>query len=178
MPYLSPKRVAHVAGCESQAVKLAMHWGEDPEKAAVAGILHDITKKQKAEKQLLLCDKYGIMLDNTERDNPQLLHARTGAEMAREIFGVSDDIYEAIRWHTTGKPDMTTMEKIIYLADYTEPTRDFEGVEELRDLCFKDLDEAMALGLRMSLEEIRGRGAEPFRDTVRACEWYSEKTRR
>ena len=175
MPYLSPKRVAHVAGCESQAVLLAMHWGEDPEKAAVAGILHDITKRQKAEKQLLLCDKYGIMLDNAERDNTQLLHARTGAEMARELFGVSDDIYEAIRWHTTGKPDMTTLEKIIYLADYTEPTRDFEGVEELRELCFEDLDKAMTLGLRMSLEEIRGKGAEPFRDTVQACQWYTEK---
>lgn len=178
MPYLSPKRVAHVAGCESQAVLLAMHWGEDPEKAAVAGILHDITKSRNAEKQLLLCDKYGIMLDNAERENPQLLHARTGAEMARELFGIPDDIYEAIRWHTTGKPDMTTMEKIIYLADYTEPTRDFDGVEELRELCFENLDEAMALGLEMSLEEIRSRGAEPFRDTVEACEWYVANKRR
>ena len=69
---------------------------------------------------------------------------------------------------------MSMLEKIIYLADYTEPTRDFDGVEKLRELCFEDLDRAMALGLRMSLEEIRGRGAVPFRDTVAAYEYYKD----
>ena len=69
---------------------------------------------------------------------------------------------------------MSTLEKIVYLADYVEPTRDFEGVEKLRALCFEDLDRAMALGLRMSLEEIRARGAVPFRDTVDACAYYSQ----
>ncbi|MBQ9685751.1 MAG: nicotinate (nicotinamide) nucleotide adenylyltransferase [Oscillospiraceae bacterium] len=173
MPYLSANRVAHVTGVESQAVMLAMRWGEDPDTAAVAGILHDITKSFDAEKQLKLCDKYGIMLQDAERETPALLHARTGAALARELFGVSDEIYSAIRWHTTGKPDMTTLEKIIYLADFTEPTRDFDGVEELRELSFEDLDKAMALGLRMSIEEIRARGAEPFSDTLEAYEWFN-----
>ncbi len=70
---------------------------------------------------------------------------------------------------------MTRLEKIIYLADYTEPNRDFEGVEPLRALCFEDLDKAMALGLKMSLDEIRSRGIEPFRDTRDAWEYYREK---
>ena len=175
MPYLDARRVEHVAGVESQAVLLAMHWGEDADSAAVAGILHDITKNLSKEKQLNLCEKYGIMLDIAEVENPALLHARTGAALARDLFGVSDAIYSAIRWHTTGKPDMTVLEKIVYLADYTEPTRDFDGVEKLRELCFEDLDRAMALGLRMSLEEIRARGAEPFRDTVEAYEYYKDK---
>ena len=175
MPYLDARRVEHVAGVESQAVLLAMHWGEDADSAAVAGILHDITKNLSKEKQLNLCEKYGIMLDIAEVENPVLLHARTGAALARDLFGVSDAIYSAIRWHTTGKPDMTVLEKIVYLADYTEPTRDFDGVEKLRELCFEDLDRAMALGLRMSLEEIRARGAEPFRDTVEAYEYYKDK---
>ena len=173
MPYLSEYRFAHTTGCESQAVLLAMHWGEDPDTAAIAGILHDITKDMPKDKQLLLCEKYGIILDNSEIENPALLHARTGAAMARELFGISDEIYEAIRWHTTGKPDMSTLEKIIYLADFTEPNRDFEGVDVLRELCFENLDEAMALGLSMSLGEIRARGAVPFGDTFEAYTWYT-----
>ena len=175
MPYLDEKRVAHVAGVETTAVQLAMRWGEDPDTAAVAGILHDITKSFDFDKQLKLCEKYGIMLENAERETPALLHARTGAALASVEFGVSDNIADAIRWHTTGKPDMTLLEKIIYLADFTEPTRDFEGVEKLRELCFEDLDAAMALGLRMSVEEIRARGAEPFHDTLEAYEWYNDR---
>ena len=173
MPYLNDDRIAHVSGVESQAVMLAMRWGEDPDKAAVAGILHDVTKALKKEKQLKLCEKYGIMLENAERENPSLLHARTGAALARDRFGVSDDIYDAIRWHTTGKPDMTTLEKIVYLADYTEPTRDFDGVEELRELSFEDLDKAMALGLKMSIEDLTARGKPIFHDTMDAYKWYN-----
>ena len=171
--FLKPKRIAHVAGCESEAVKLAMRWGEDPETAAEAGILHDITKKLNLDEQLILCGKYDIINDNLELKSPKLLHAKTGAALARDLFGVSDRVYEAIRWHTTGKPDMTMLEKIIYLADYIEPTRDFPGVEKLRELCYEDIDEAMALGLSMSLEDIRSYGEEPYKVTVEACEWYS-----
>lgn len=176
MPYLKENRIAHVTGVESQAVMLAMRWGVDPDTAAVAGILHDITKAQNKEKQLKLCEKYGIILENAERENPALLHARTGAALARERFGISDEIYSAIRWHTTGKPDMSTLEKIIYLADYTEPTRDFEGVEELRELSFEDLDKAMALGLEMSIEDLTERGKPIFHDTMDAYNWYKNLT--
>ena len=173
MPYLTEKRIAHVLGCENEAVSLANRWGEDPERAAVAGILHDITKKLSAEEQLKLCEKYGIINDAAEVANPKLLHAKTGAAFARELFGIEDDIYGAIRWHTTGKPDMTLLEKIIYLADFVEPTRNFPGVEELRELCVEDIDAAMAKGLEMSLEFIRSGGAEPYKDSVEACEWYA-----
>ena len=174
--WLKPKRIAHVAGCESEAVKLAMRWGEDPETAAEAGILHDITKKLNFEEQLILCGKYGIINDNLELGSPKLLHAKTGAALARDLFGVSDRVYNAIRWHTTGKPDMTLLEKIIYLADYIEPTRDFPGVEKLRELCYEDIDAAMALGRSMSLAHIRSYGEEPYKDTGEACEWYGRGT--
>ena len=176
MPYLKENRIAHVTGVESQAVMLAMRWGADPDTAAIAGILHDITKAQSKEKQLKLCEKYGIILENAERENPALLHARTGAALARERFGISDEIYSAIRWHTTGKPDMSTLEKIIYLADYTEPTRDFEGVDKLRELSFEDLDKAMALGLEMSIEDLTERGKPIFHDTMDAYNWYKNLT--
>ena len=172
--HLSPGRIAHVAGCESEAILLARRWGEDPEIAATAGILHDITKKLNFQEQLILCRKYDIICDNAELENPKLLHAKTGAALARELFGVSEAIYQAIRWHTTGKPDMSTLEKIIYLADYIEPTRDFPGLDRLRELAYEDLNGAMVLALRMSLEEIRGQGIEPYKDTVLAYQWYCQ----
>ena len=175
LEHLDEHRVAHVAGCESEAVRLAMHWGEDPELAAEAGILHDITKSLSYDEQLQLCEKYGIINNNSELEAPKLLHAKTGAAMARELFGVSDTVYEAIRWHTTGKPDMSLLEKILYLADYIEPTRDFEGIDELRELAFSDLDGAMALGLGMTIDEIRRSGREPYVDTLDAYAWYKEK---
>lgn len=175
-PYLTEKRRAHVAGCEKQAVLMAERWGEDIGRAAEAAILHDITKKPDDDEQLRMCGRYGIILDAAERESPKILHARTGAAFARELFGIPDDIYGAIRWHTTGKPDMSLLEKIIYLADFTEPTRDFEGVERLRARCFEDIDAAMALGLEMSLEDIRSYNAVPFRDTVDAYNWYMKKT--
>ena len=173
IPMLSSERIAHTAGCEHEAVQLAKLWGEDPEKAAVAGILHDSTKNLRYDEQLILCDKYGIILDNAQKENPKLLHAITGAALAKDMFGVSEEISQAIRWHTTGKPDMTTLEKIIYLADYIEPTRNFDGVEQLRELAYEDLDKALALGLEMSLEELRRQNVEPHRDTVEACLWYT-----
>ena len=175
LDYLDEHRVAHVAGCENEAVRLAQRWGEDPELAAEAAILHDITKRLSYDQQLQYCEKYGIINDNSELRNKSLLHAKTGAALARELFGVEDAVYEAIRWHTTGKPDMTRFEKILYLADYIEPTRDFEGIDELRSLAYEDLDAAMALGLKMTIGEIRRAGREVFIDTLNAFEWYNEK---
>ena len=175
LEHLDEHRVAHVAGCESEAVRLAMRWGEDPELAAEAGILHDITKSLSFDEQLQLCEKYGIINDNSELEAPKLLHAKTGAALARDLFGVSDTVYAAIRWHTTGKPDMSLFEKILYLADYIEPTRDFEGIDELRELAFTDLDGAMVLGLGMTIDEIRRSGHEPYIDTLDAYAWYKEK---
>lgn len=173
--YLSPKRIPHVQGCEWEAVRLAKRWGESEEDAAEAGILHDITKKLVLSEQLILSEKYGIINDTYETTNVKLLHAKTGAALARDLFNISDRVYSAIRWHTTGKPDMTLLEKIIYMADYIEPNRDFPGVDKLRKLAYEDLDAAMVLGLKMSLEDIRSYGAEPYEVTVSAYEWYKAK---
>lgn len=171
--YLKPSRIAHVAGCESEAVMLAKRWGEDPETAAEAGILHDITKRLSYEEQLILCDKYGIILDNTERESPALLHAMTGAAFARELFGIPDSVYEAIRWHTTAKPDMSILEKIVYLADMIEPGRDFPGVERLRKLSYEDINKAMAATLKGSMEEVRSHGRTAHEISAAAYEWYA-----
>ena len=172
---LDEGRIAHVAGCESEAIELSRRWGEDPELAAEAGILHDITKRLSFEEQLNLCENYAILNDSAELSAPKLLHAKTGAALARDRFGVGDAVFGAIRWHTTARPDMTLLEKIVYLADYMEPTRDFPGVEALRELAYADLDRAMLLGLEMSIEEVRSGGREPYHDTLDACAWFRER---
>lgn len=169
--HLKPFRVPHVAGCEEEAVRLATHWGEDPEDAAEAAILHDITKKLGPADQLRLCRKYAIMADAVELRETKLLHSRTGAWLARELFGVSERVFSAIEWHTTGRVNMTRLEKIIYMADYIEPTRNFDGVEELRRLAYLDLDQAMILGLEMSLNELSQRGAELHPRSVETLAW-------
>ena len=169
---LKPTRVPHVRGCEQEAVALAKRWGADPEDAAEAAILHDCTKREKLDGQLALCEKYGYEPDPLERKNEKLLHAKTGAALARAEFGVSPAVEDAIRWHTTGKPGMTVLEKVIYMADYIEPTRSFDGVERLRALAYEDLDRAMLLGLEMSIEDNRRYGNEIHQNSIAARDWF------
>ena len=155
-------------GTEQEAIRLAERYGADVEKARVAALLHDCTKKLDMDEQLALCRRYGIELDELEREALKLLHAKTGAAIARDVFGVDDEIYSAIRWHTTGRAGMTLLEKIMYLADYIEPSRDFPGVDKLRAVCYKDLDEGLLMGLEMTIEEMTGMGNPVHRATIEA----------
>lgn len=159
LSYLKPKRMPHVLGTEQEAVHLARRYGADETKARIAALLHDCTKKLDLDEQLALCKKYGITLDALEQKALKLLHSKTGAAIARSVFGVEDDVCDAIFYHTTGKPDMTLLEKIIYLADYIEPTRDFPGVEELRKTVYEDLDRGLLLGLNMTIDEMEEMGS-------------------
>ena len=163
---LKRKRVPHVLGTEETAAKLALRWGEDEEAARRAALLHDCTKKCNREQHLDICRQYGIELDKGERREEKLLHAVTGAAVAKHVFGVSPEIESAIRWHTTGRAGMTALEKIIYLADYIEPNRDFCDLSELRALAFRDLDGAMLLALEMSVRDLKERGAEVNSNSV------------
>ena len=174
--YLSPKRIPHVQGCEWEAVRLAKRWGESEEDAAEAGILHDITKKLVLSEQLILSEKYGIINDTYETANVKLLHAKTGAALARDLFNISDRVYSAIRWHTTGKPDMTVLEKVIYLADFIEPTRDFPGVDALRRTVWEDLDRGLLMGLEMTVEEMEEMGNPIHVNTLAARDYLKGKT--
>jgi len=172
--FLDEKRIPHVQGCEQEAVKLSERWGADVDLAAEAGILHDITKKLKGPEQLILCEEYGIITDVDEKTNVKLLHSKTGAAFARDKFGICNEVYSAIYWHTTGRADMTLLEKIIYMADYIEPTRAFEGVDELRLLAYKDIDSALIKGLQMSLEELALKNSVPHTNSVSALKWLIE----
>ena len=158
LSYLKPKRMPHVLGTEQEAVRLVRRYGGDETQARIAALLHDCTKKLDMAQQLALCEKYGIMLDELEQKALKLLHSKTGAAIARDVFGVEDAVYDAILYHTTGKPDMTRLEKIIYLADYIEPTRDFPGVDELRKTVYEDMDKGLLMGLTMTIQEMEEMG--------------------
>ena len=171
LSYLKHKRIPHVLGTEQEAIRLAERYGADVEKARVAALLHDCTKKLDMPAQLALCGQYGIALDELEQKALKLLHSKTGAAIARDVFGVDDEVYSAIWYHTTGHADMTTLEKIIYLADYIEPSRDFPGVDTLRKVCYEDLDKGLLLGLEMTIEEMTAMGNPVHRATVEARDW-------
>lgn len=168
------KRVRHIRGTEEEAVRLARRWGADETMARRAGILHDCTKYLELEEQLALCGKYGVELDELERRAVKLLHSKTGACIARHVFGEPDEVYNAIFWHTTAKEDMTTLEKILYVADYMEPNRDFEGVDRLRELAYRNLDAALLLGVETTIQEMKDRNLLVHQSTLRAQAWLRE----
>ena len=104
-----------------------------------------------------------------------MLHSKTGAALAKYVFGEPDAVFDAIYCHTTGKPGMNTFEKILYLADYMEPTRDFDGVEEMRKLVWEDLDKAMILGLEMTIDELHERGLIVHKNALDALDDFRRK---
>ena len=170
---LKPNRVAHVLGCRDTAVELARRWGADETDAARAGLLHDITKALDGPLQLTLCQCYGKILGEFSRKYPKTLHALTGSLVAERIFGENEAVVSAICHHTTGKADMSLLEKIIYVADYMEPNRTIPGVEELRRLAFSDIDAALKLGLEMTLEHLKNQGSEVSPESRAALAWLN-----
>ena len=168
---LNPNRVAHVLGCRDTAVELARHWGANETDAARAGILHDITKAIDGPLQLTLCGTYGKILSDFSKRYPKTLHALTGSLVAQRIFGENEAVVSAIEHHTTGKANMSLLEKIIYVADYMEPNRNFPGVEKLRQLAYTDMDAALKLGLEMTLEHLKRQGSEVSPESREALSW-------
>ncbi len=151
---ISPERYIHSMNTASEAADIASHYGEDVEKARIAGILHDVGKGHADQ----ACT-YGVPLDAVEAQNPELAHGRVGAAMVCADLGIDDpEILSAITWHTTGKACMSALDKIIYLADIIEPGRTFSGVEKIRSLVYKDLDAAMICALEEIMSFVCSRG--------------------
>lgn len=171
---LPPNRVSHVLGCRATAVALAKHWGADETDAARAGLLHDVTKALDGPLQLTVCAEYGRILNDFSIKYPKTLHALTGSLIAERIFGEKDAVVSAIRCHTTGKPAMTLLEKILYVADNMEPTRNFPGVEKLRTLAYTDITLALKLGLEMTLEHLHNQGSEVSGESQAALAWLND----
>lgn len=157
---MTPARYRHTLGVETTAAKMAQIFGEDADKARRAALLHDCAKHMPVEEMCALVDEYKIPTAPGERDSRALLHAAAGMALAQKQYGENDpDVLSAIRWHTTGKAGMNRLDKIIYLADMIEPDRRaFPGIDEIREATVTDLDLAMALAARRTVDYVRNRG--------------------
>ena len=151
-----PKRAMHILCVERQADALAWRWQADRQAARQAALLHDVTKGLSDDEQLKLLEKYDIVAEPWEMGKP--LHAITGAAVALHEFRASDDVVRAVRWHTTGRAGMSLLEKIVYLADYTDSTRRFNGVSALRRLCRENLDAALRRGFEHAIRQLLDAG--------------------
>ena len=174
--FMSPKRALHTLGVEDRAATLAMRWNQDIDKARLSALLHDITKECK--NQLKLLEDYGILPSIWENSAPEVFHAFSGAGLAKAL-GAGDDICDAIRWHTTGRAGMGTLERILYLSDMTEPGRGgICGRRDLWQLCLTDLDRALHDGLSLSLNYIQSRNGPSDPRSAEALAWITERLQR
>ncbi|GAA0177532.1 bis(5'-nucleosyl)-tetraphosphatase (symmetrical) YqeK [Clostridium sediminicola] len=166
---LKKTRFEHCIGVKDTAVKLAKQNGVDVQKALIAALVHDCAKYLSDGKLIEYSKKYGFKLDEVTLKNPSLLHGVAGAYIAKTEMKIEDnEILNAIIYHTTGRKNMSLLEKIIYIADYIEPSRNFPGVDILRKKTFSNLDEGLLLGLDNTINYIIKRGQLLHIDTVNA----------
>lgn len=158
---LSENRYRHVLGVEEVCIDLALIYESDTQKAGIAGLLHDCAKHLPEEELIRECRKYNLPISESEMKAPYLLHAKLGALYANKLYGVTDeDILNAIAYHTTGRPAMSVLEKIVYVADYIEPCRKpIPMLDRARELAYKDLDEAVIFISGRVIEYLKEKGA-------------------
>ena len=175
--YLDRDRFEHSEGVMYTAAALAMRYGENLEKAQIAGILHDCAKCIPDNKKLKICEKNHIEITEAEKCSPFLLHAKVGAYIAKEKYDIEDaEILDAIACHTTGKPAMTLLDKIIYISDYIEPMRSkASNLEEVRKMAFMDLDETLFKILSDTLVYLEKSSKKMDPMTMQTYEYYREQ---
>lgn len=175
---LTQKRLVHSLGVEKMAVDLAKRYGEDAEKAAVAGLLHDYAKYVPDDKMLAYAKEFGILLCHAYEAQPNLLHGPVGAKLAERELGICDaQVLAAIAHHTTGARGMSRLEEIVYLSDLLEENREFDGVEQLRQALGLGLEQALEQALAHELAYLQKKGGEVHPDTAAAYQWVIEKRR-
>lgn len=177
---LGVKRYKHTLGVAETAVTLSKIYGGDINKSYTAGLLHDCAKDYPDDLKMRLCKEYHIHLDDVMKKNKELIHPFLGAEIAVREYKVSDkDIINAIKYHTTGRPEMSLLEKIIFCADYIEPNRKpFEGIQKARDICLdgQNIDAAVAFILKQTIEYINQNKKPLHTSSVEAYKYYSGRT--
>ncbi len=171
---MDSKRYEHTLGVEYTAAALAMCHGGSITEAQLAGLLHDCAKCITNEKKISLCEKYKIEISEVERRNPFLLHSKLGAFLAEKKYHVQNqDIINAIRNHTTGRPEMSLLEKIVFIADYIEPGRkQAPNLETIRKTAFEDIDSALVLILKDTLTYLKNGQGELDPMTEQTYQYY------
>lgn len=174
---LSFRRFRHTLGVAYTATSLAMCYDVNLWDAQIAGLLHDCAKYMDDEESLNFCKKNNIKISEVEKRNPFLLHGKIGSIIASEKFGIKDKhILNAIYYHTTGRPAMSVLDKIIFIADYIEPSRDaMPNLSAIRKEAFKDLDGALVVILKDTLDYLSNKGRETDPMTQKTYDYYCEK---
>ena len=175
---LSAKRYQHTLNVRRMAVKLATRWGADPEKAALAALLHDTAKELPREEMLQILKDTAIMAENAQNRPSPVWHGICAAILAQTQWGVEDEeVLSAIRCHTTGKPGMSLLDEIVFLADMTSAERDYPEVDYLRKLEKKDIHQAMREALEMNLHWLEESGKPVDEETRAALEDLRQRER-
>ena len=175
---LGEKRWQHTKNVKKMAVKLARRWGADEEKAATAAYLHDAAKELSRPELLQIFADNAIIADNAAMRPAAVWHGLAAAILAQTRWGEQDEeILSAVRCHTTGKPGMSLLDKILYLADMTSAERDWPGVEALRELEMRDLDAALLSALTQSVDFVRQKGGQLDPESLAALDWMRSEAR-
>lgn len=169
---LSPKRFAHSIHVMEAARMLAERYGEDPEKAELAGLIHDCAKDLDKSTTFTLCQKYDIMIDDIMQKQPEILHGKVGAFLARDLFGVEcPRVLAAVADHTMGRENMDKLSSIIFIADYIEAGRQYEGVDEIRKAAESSLEEAIVAGVDNTITHVLKKGGLLHPQTIQTRNW-------
>ena len=166
---LTPKRYNHSICVADEAVRLANKYGGDCDKAYLAGLLHDITKNASCDEHLQIFNEFGIMLNDIEKSAEKLWHAISGAAYIEHILGIKDEeIITAVRYHTTAREDMTQLEKLLYLADFTSADRDYDDIDIMRQKVEISMEAGLDYALSYTINDLVSRGKPLHLDTVKA----------
>jgi len=166
---LTLKRYEHSISVQQTAIELAKVYGCDCKKASIAGLLHDCAKDLKKDDLLKKCEQYGVAIDEIIKKEAQLLHGYVGVEIAKQTFEVFDqEILNAIKYHTIANENMSLLDKIIYISDFIEPGRNFDGVDIIRKFAYKDLDKAIIIGIDNTIALLLSKGKLIHPDTIKA----------
>lgn len=177
-PRMSKKRYIHSVNVAYEAVKLARKYGADEDKAFIAGYLHDCAKELDTQEQRRLAEQSEFQTEAVELDTPPLLHSIAGAVVVKNELGIDDrDILEAIRYHTTGAPNLPPLAQIIYLADLISADRDYKDVKKMRKAAYESLDEAMLEALSFAISDDVKKGSYITRTTWAAYNEYIAKNK-
>ncbi len=171
----SDHRFLHSLEVAKSAEHLARRYGGDPDKARVAGLLHDVMKDISPSEQLQIFKDFGILLDDVEKDAQKLWHARAGAAFIEHILHIDDrDLLNAVRYHTTGRAGMSLLEKIVFVADFISADRSYPDVDKMRALAEVSLEDAMRYALRYTIDDLQKKGARVHPDTLAALQELTE----
>ena len=177
---LDEDRYQHTLGVMYTSASMAMRYGADVTQALLAGLLHDCAKCIPGDKKIHLCEKYGLPVSDVEYENPGLLHARLGAYLAEKKYHIHDrEIIHAISSHTTGRPGMSLLEKIVYIADYIEPgRRELPNMKEVRPLAFTNIDQCLYRILEDSLVYLNSRNISVDPMTQKTYDYYKNELKK